>query len=218
VLVATVGTVKSLWDPFRHLKRYREALLMMAAFLIYNDGVNTVIRVGATYGTEIGIPQSSLLLAILAVQFIGLPFAYLYSHLAAKIGTRNAIYLALLVYLGICGLGFVMTETWQFFLLAFLIGTSQGGAQALSRSLFASLVPKEKSSEFFGFYGVGDRFAGIMGPALFWVAVTVTGSSRAGLLGLGVFFLAGAFLLSRVDVDGGRALATAGNARAAESA
>lgn len=217
VLVAAMGTVKSLWDTFMHLKRYREALLMMAAFLIYNDGVNTVIRVGATYGTEIGIPQSSLLLAILAVQFIGLPFAYLYSHLAARIGTRNAIYLALLVYLGICGLGFVMTETWQFFLLAFLIGTSQGGAQALSRSLFASLIPKEKSSEFFGFYGVGDRFAGIMGPALFWVAVTVTGSSRAGLLGLGVFFLAGALLLSRVDVDGGRALAAAGHARGGDS-
>ena len=217
VLVATVGTVKALWETFRHLKRYREALLMMAAFLIYNDGVNTVIRVGATYGTEIGIPQSSLLLAILAVQFIGLPFAYLYSHLAAKMGTRRAIYLALFVYLGICGLGFVMTETWQFFLLAFLIGTSQGGAQALSRSLFASLIPKEKSSEFFGFYGVGDRFAGIMGPALFWVAVTMTGSSRAGLLGLGIFFVVGAFLLSRVDVDGGRALASAGSTRAVDS-
>jgi UMF1 family MFS transporter len=210
VLVATIGTVNSLRETFRHLKRYREALLMMAAFLIYNDGVNTVIRVGATYGTEIGIPQSSLLLAILAVQFIGLPFAYFYSHLAAKLGTRKAIYLALFIYLVICGLGFVMTETWQFYLLAFLIGTSQGGAQALSRSLFASLIPKEKSSEFFGFYGVGDRFAGIMGPALFWAAVTVTGSSRAGLLGLGVFFVVGAFLLSRVDVDGGRALAALG--------
>jgi UMF1 family MFS transporter len=209
VLVATLGTVNSLLETFRNLKRYREALLMMVAFLIYNDGVNTVIRVGATYGTEIGIPQSSLLLAILAVQFIGLPFAYLYSHLAARIGTRNAIYLSLAVYMGICGLGFVMRETWQFYLLAFLIGTSQGGAQALSRSLFASLIPKEKSSEFFGFYGVGDRFAGIMGPALFWVAVTLTGSSRAALLGLGVFFVVGGFLLSRVDVTGGRALANA---------
>lgn len=210
VSVAVTGTVKSLWETFRHLRRYREALLMMVAFLIYNDGVNTVIRVGATYGTEIGVPQSRLLLAILAIQFIGLPCAYLYSHLAGKIGTRNAIYLALLTYLCICGVGFVMSETWQFFLLAGLIGSAQGGAQALSRSLFASLIPKEKSSEFFGFYGVGDRFAGIMGPALFWVAVTVTGSSRAGLLGLGVFFVVGAFLLSRVDVDGGRALAASG--------
>ena len=206
---AMVGTVKSLWATFHHLQKYREAFLMMIAFLIYNDGVNTVIRVGATYGTEIGIPQEKLLLAILAVQFIGLPCAYFYSSLAAKVGTRRAIYLALLTYLGICFLGFVMTSTWQFYLLAFLIGTAQGGAQALSRSLFASLIPKDKSSEFFGFYGVGDRFAGIMGPALFWVAVTVTGSSRGGLLGLAVFFLVGAFLLSRVDIDRGRALATA---------
>ena len=205
-IAAVQGTLTSLWATFKDLRRYREALLMMAAFLIYNDGVNTVIRVGATYGTEIGIPQARLLQAILAVQFIGLPCAYFYSHLAARLGTRNAIYLALLTYLVICFVGYVMMETWQFFLLAFLIGTAQGGVQALSRSLFASLIPKEKSSEFFGFYGVGDRFAGIMGPSLFWVMVTVTGSSRGGLIGLGVFFLVGAFLLSRVDVDRGRAL------------
>ena len=205
--VAVRGTVNSLRATFHDLRRYREAFLMMVAFLIYNDGVNTVIRVGATYGTEIGIPQDRLLLAILAVQFIGLPFAYFYSHLAGRIGTRNAIYLALLAYLGICVLGYVMTQTWQFFLLAFLIGTSQGGAQALSRSLFASLIPKEKSSEFFGFYGVGDRFAGIMGPALFLFMVTVTGSSRGGLVGLAVFFIVGAFLLSRVDIERGRAVA-----------
>ncbi|MEO8499576.1 MAG: MFS transporter [Vicinamibacteria bacterium] len=206
ITAAMTGTVTSLWATFHDLKKYREAFLMMIAFLIYNDGVNTVIRVGATYGTEIGIPQEKLLLAILAVQFIGLPFAYFYSTLASKVGTRRAIYLALLTYLLICFVGFIMTQTWQFYLLAFLIGTAQGGAQALSRSLFASLIPKEKSSEFFGFYGVGDRFAGIMGPALFWVAVTVTGSSRGALLGLGVFFVIGAFLLSRVDVDRGRAL------------
>ena len=204
--VAVTGTVNSLLATFRDLRRYREALLMMVAFLIYNDGVNTVIRVGATYGTEIGIPQSRLLLAILAIQFIGLPCAYFYSYLAAKAGIRNAIYLALVTYLGVCAVGYVMTETWQFFLLAGLIGTAQGGAQALSRSLFASLIPKKKSSEFFGFYGVGDRFAGIMGPALFWVTVTLTGSSRGGLLGLAAFFVVGAFLLSRVDIDGGRAL------------
>lgn len=210
VAAAMMGTVNSLRATFRDLRRYREAFLMMVAFLIYNDGVNTVIRVGATYGTEIGIPQARLLQAILAVQFIGLPCAYFYSHLAAKWGTRSAIYPALVTYLGICILGYVMTETWQFFLLAFLIGTAQGGAQALSRSLFASLIPKEKSSEFFGFYGVGDRFAGIMGPALFWVMVTLTGSSRGGLLGLAVFFVIGGYLLSRVDVDRGRALATSG--------
>ena len=207
-IAAIRGTVNSLRATFHDLKRYREAFLMMVAFLIYNDGVNTVIRVGATYGTEIGIPQSRLLLAVLAVQFIGLPFAYLYSVLAGRLGTRNAIYLSLVAYLGICWLGYVMTETWQFFLLAFLIGTSQGGAQALSRSLFASLIPKEKSSEFFGFYGVGDRFAGIMGPALFWVMVTFASSSRGGLLGLAVFFVLGGYLLSRVDIDRGRALAS----------
>ena len=212
---AILGTVRSLRETFHDLKRYREAFLMMIAFLIYNDGVNTVIKVGATYGTELGIPQDKLLLAILSVQFVGLPFAFFYGWLAAWLGTRRAIYLALITYLLICAVGYVMTEVWHFFVLAFLIGTAQGGAQALSRSLFASLIPKEKSSEFFGFYGVGERFAGIAGPALFWVMVTTTGSSRGAILGLGVFFLIGAWLLSRVDIVGGRALVAAGNQRRA---
>lgn len=214
-MAALTGTVRSLLVTFHDLRRYRDAFLMMIAFLIYNDGVNTVIRVGATYGTEIGIPQGPLYLAILSVQFIGLPFAYFYSHIAGKLGTRRAIYISLAAYMVICGLGYVMTESWQFFLLAFLIGTSQGGAQALSRSLFASLIPKEKSSEFFGFYGVGDRFAGIAGPALFLFMVTLTGSSRGALIGLGVSFVIGGFLLSRVDIERGRALIAATRAQSA---
>ena len=213
-LQAALGTFASLRATFRDLRHYKQALLMLVAFLIYNDGVNTVIRVGATYGTEIGIPQGQLMLAILAVQFIGLPCAYGYSKIAAWVGTRNAIYVSLVAYLIICSIGYVMREAWQFFVLAFLIGTSQGGAQALSRSLFASLIPKEKSSEFFGFYGVGDRFSGIAGPALFLLTVTLTGSSRGGLLGLAAFFVIGGFLLSRVDVEGGRA-AVAERSRAA---
>jgi UMF1 family MFS transporter len=112
----------------------------------------------------------------------------------------------------------MMTETWHFFVLAALIGTAQGGAQALSRSLFASLIPKEKSSEFFGFYGVGERFAGILGPALFYVMVTLTGSSRGAILGLAVFFAAGAWLLSRVDVERGRQLVAASRDSAPVSA
>lgn len=203
---AFAATIDSLRATFRDLRRYREAFMMMIAFLVYNDGVNTVIKVGATYGTEIGIPQARLLQAILAVQFIGLPCAYFYSRMSSKIGTRAAIYIALATYFVICVVGYLMTETWHFFVLAALIGTAQGGAQALSRSLFASLIPKEKSSEFFGFYGIGERFAGIMGPALFWLMVTVTGSSRGAILGLAVFFAVGAWLLSRVDVERGRAL------------
>lgn len=214
-LQAVAGTVGSLRATFQHLKRYREAFLMMIAFLIYNDGVNTVIRVGATYGTELGIPQTRLLQAILAVQFIGLPCAFLYSWIASRLGTRRAIYLALGTYFLICIVGYKMTQTWHFFVLAALIGTAQGGVQALSRSLFASLIPKEKSSEFFGFYGVGERFAGIAGPALFWLMVTVTGSSRGAILGLAVFFVVGGFLLSRVDIEKGRALAASNRSQVA---
>jgi UMF1 family MFS transporter len=206
---AVLGAALRLKATFIDLRRYREAFLMMIAFLIYNDGVNTVIKVGATYGNELGIPRGQLLGAILAVQFIGLPCAVAYGRLAERVGTRKAIYLALATYFVICGVGYVMTTGLHFFVLAALVGTAQGGAQALSRSLFASLIPREKAGEFFGFYGVGERFAGIAGPALFAFMVMTTGSSRNAILLLATFFLVGGFLLSRVDVDRGRALVEA---------
>jgi MFS transporter, UMF1 family len=191
----------------RDLRRYRQAFLMLVAFLIYNDGIGTIIRMAGPYGQEIGLPQNALITAFVMVQFVGIPFAFAFGWLAGRIGAKTSIFIALLVYVVISIVGYYMTTAWQFFLLSFLVATVQGGSQALSRSLFASMIPPRKSSEFFGFFGVFEKFAGIVGPALFAITVRATGSSRNAILSVIAFFVVGAVLLWFVDVEEGRRVA-----------
>ena len=195
------------WETFHELRGYREAFLMLVAFLLYNDGIQTIIRMASIYGAEIGIDRNAQIAAFVVVQFTGIPCSFLFGSLAGRVGPKRAIYLALGVYIGISILGYFMTTTWQFFALAFLVGTVQGGSQALSRSLFARMIPKHKSSEYFGFFSVFEKFAGIFGPALFAASVTIFGSSRAAILSVIVFFVVGAAVLTRVNVAQGEAQA-----------
>lgn len=194
----------------RDLRGYPQAFLLLLAFMLYNDGIQTIIRMAVIYGEELGIDQQVMIGAIVMVQFVGIPFAFLFGMLAERIGTRTAIFLGLAVYVAITVLGYRMQSARDFILLAVLVGMVQGGTQALSRSLFASMIPKTKSGEFFGFFAIFEKFAGILGPLLFSLAVTLTGSSRAALLSVIIFFVAGALLLARVDVERGRAQAAAG--------
>jgi UMF1 family MFS transporter len=197
-LTHTLGDLKT---------RYRDAGLLLLAFLLYNDAVNTIIRMATTFGDEIGIPQPTLLAAILMVQFVGVPFAFMFGSLADRIGAKKSIYLGLVIYVLITIVGFNLRTTSQFLLLAFMVATAQGGIQALSRSLFASLIPKSKAGEMFGFFGVFDRFGGALGAIVFGLVLSATGSSRPAILALITFFIAGAFILSRVDVARGTAVA-----------
>ena len=132
------------------------------------------------------------------MQFVGIPCTFAFGALADRLGAKGGLYLALSVYTAITILGFFMTEAWHFWLLAIAVGTVQGGAQALSRALYARLIPREKSSEFFGFYSVSAKFAGIFGPLLFGLISQLTGNSRLSILALVAFFLGGIALLSRV--------------------
>ncbi|MBW3629061.1 MAG: MFS transporter [Gemmatimonadetes bacterium] len=198
---------RRLGETVTTIRGYRQAFLMLLAFLLYNDGIQTIIKMATAYGTEIGIDQNALILAILIVQFVGIPFAFLFGMLAARIGAKRSIFLGLLAYVGISILGYFMTSATHFFMLAALVGMVQGGTQALSRSLFASMVPPHKSGEFFGFFSVFEKFAGIFGPLLYAGAIMMTGSSRNAILSVIVFFIAGAALLSLVDVDEGRRVA-----------
>ncbi len=192
-------------DTFTHLRRYRQAFLMLLAFLIYNDGIGTIIRMASLYGAQLGIAQEHLIAALLLVQFVGVPFAFVFGWLAGRIGAKAAIFLSLAVYAGISILGYFMETAAHFYALAILVGTVQGGSQALSRSLFASMIPRERSSEFFGFFAVTERTAGILGPATFALAIALTGSSRGAILSVIAFFIVGAIVLSRVDVRAGQA-------------
>ena len=194
-------------EAFHELRGYRQAFLMLVAFLLYNDGIQTIIRMAAIYGAEIGIDQNAQIEAFVVVQFVGVPFAFLFGALAGRIGAKAGIFLALTVYTAISILAYFMTSAWQFFVLAFLVGTVQGGSQALSRSLFARMIPKHKSSEYFGFFSVFEKFAGIAGPALFAASVSLFGSSRAAVLSVILFFICGGIILTRVNVAEGEARA-----------
>ena len=210
-----VQSVRQLVGTLRELRQYRQAFLMLVAFLIYNDGIGTIIRMAGPYGQEIGLPQESLILAFVMVQFVGIPFAFAFGRLADRIGAKPSIFIALVVYVLISLVGYFMTTVWQFFLLSFMVATVQGGSQALSRSLFATMIPKAKSSEFFGFFGVFEKFAGIIGPALFAATVRATGSSRNAILSVIAFFVIGAALLWMVDVPAGQRAARDADAAAA---
>jgi UMF1 family MFS transporter len=201
--------IARLVETGRSLGRYRQAFLMLLAFLIYNDGIGTIMRMAGIYATEIHIRREITIAAIVLVQFVGIPCAFLFGSLAGVIGAKRSIAIGLCVYAVICVVGYFMTTGTHFLILAALVGLVQGGTQALSRSLFASLIPREKSGEFFGFFGVAEKFAGIFGPGVFFVINRLTGSSRGSILSIIAFFVVGGLVLVLVDVDEGQRLARA---------
>lgn len=198
------SAVRRLLDTYQRLREYKHALLMLAAFLAYNDGIGTVIRLAAIYGAEIGIESGALIGSILMVQFVGIPCSILFGALAGRIGAKRTIYVGLVVYLGITILAYFLQNATQFFVLAVLVGLVQGGTQALSRSLFASMIPRRQSTELFALFSLSEKFAGILGPLFFTATVYLTGSSRNGILSVIAFFVLGAIFLSKVDVEEGR--------------
>jgi UMF1 family MFS transporter len=193
----------------RELRRYRQATLLLVAFLVYNDGIGTIYRMATAYGAEIGLDTGEMISALVLVQLVGIPATFAFGWLAGRIGTRPAILLGLVLYGVVSVLGYFMTTGRDFFVLAALVGLVQGGTQALSRSLFASMIPRDRSSEFFGLFAVFEKFAGILGPAVFAAALSITGSSRPAILSIIAFFVVGGALLLRVDVEAGRAAASA---------
>jgi UMF1 family MFS transporter len=198
-----------LGNTFRELTKYRELLKFLIAFWLYSDGIGTIIKMATIYGAEIGIGQIDLIGTLLMVQFVGIPFSFAFGWLAKRIGTKQSIYLSLLVYTLISVGGYFMSTAIHFWLLGFAVATVQGGSQALSRSLFGRMVPKSKSAEFFGFFSVSAKFAGIAGPLMFAIVGQYMGSSRLSIVSLVIFFLVGALLLSRVDEKEGIRVAEA---------
>ena len=198
-------------ETFHELRGHRDAFFMLLAFLLYNDGIQTFIRMASIYGAEIGLDRNAQIAAFILVQFVGVPCAFVFGAVAARLGPKTALYGGIGVYIAVSVFAFFISTEWHFFALAFLVGTVQGGSQAISRSLFARMIPRHKSSEYFGFFAVADRFAGVLGPAFFALSVTVTGSSRGAVLSVLLFFVLGALVLTRVDVARGEARARASN-------
>ena len=214
---AAVGAaVGRLRGTFSELRRYRHAGLLVAAFLLYGDGIQTIIRLAAIYGKEKQIPTDTLIVAVLLVQIVGVPCALVFGRLARAIGAKRSIMIGLAVYVLVAVYAYRLETGNDFIVMALLVGAVQGGCQALSRSLFASMIPRAKSAEFFALFGVLERFAGFVGPAVFLFVRRITGSSSAGIGSIVFFFVAGAALLAFVDVDEGRRAAREADAGAGD--
>jgi len=196
---AFVAGYQRLGRTFKDIKRFKELAAFLAAFWLYNDGVGTIIIMAVIFGAEIGIGSTHLIGSILMVQFLGLPFTLLFGRLPKILGTKNSILCALGIYLIVTILGYFMSKPVHFWILAFLVSMVQGGTQALSRSMYGSMSPPAKSAEFFGFYNVSSKFAGIIGPALFGIVGQLTGTSRLSIIAVAVFFVAGGLILATVD-------------------
>jgi len=198
---AAMQGLREILGTMRELPRYRAVLLFIVAYMLYIDGVNTVIRMATKFGSDLGFPSDVLMKALLMTQFIAFPAAVGFGYLSGKIGPRPAILLGLGVYtLATFGAMF-MAKPEHFYILAAMVGLVQGGVQSLSRSLFARLVPSHKAGEFFGLYNMLGKAAAIIGPTLMGVTALLVADSRYHIASLPILFVAGGWLLLRVPLD-----------------
>lgn len=192
---------RELAQTVRRVLADRPVLNFLLGYWLYIDGISTVQLMAVDFGTKLGFSSNALLSALLLVQFISIPCALLFGRLGDRIGTRAAIYLGLVVFVALTGYAYFMRSVAQFYVLAAVVGTVQGGVQALSRSYFMRLIPRERSGEYFGFYNMLAKFAAVLGPAAMGIVAVTTGNQRLSILVLILFFLGGGWLLSRVRTE-----------------
>ncbi len=192
--------VERTWRTAQHALRFRHLMIFLVAFMLYNEGIQTVINMATTYGTvELHLPASALMLTLLIIQFVAIGGSMGFSRLADRIGTRNAIATSLVIWCGVVIYAYFIHSTAQFFALGVVVGICMGGAQALSRSYYGAMIPEESSAEFFGFYTVFTKFSAIWGPFAFALITHLAHSARTAIVSLIFFFLSGLVLLLLVN-------------------
>jgi UMF1 family MFS transporter len=191
--------IAQLIKTFKKIKEFKTVVLFLLAYWLYIDGVDTIVRMAVDYGLAIGLDGSDLLLALLLTQFIGFPAALGFGYMGERIGAKPAILFAIVVYLGVTIFAYRMKTVEEFYALAIVIGLVQGGIQSLSRSLYARIIPKSQSAEFFGFYNMLGKFAAVLGPLIIGIIAAMSGSSRLAMLSVSLLFISGGILLYFVD-------------------
>jgi UMF1 family MFS transporter len=196
------ATFRELGTTMREIAVDKVVLIYMLAFFFYIDGVHTVISMATSYGTALGIDSTQLILALLVTQFVAFPSAIIYGRLAGSFGTLTMIRIAVLAYCGIVLFAaFLLHSAVEFWILAITVGLFQGGVQALSRSYFGKIIPKEKSNEYYGFFDIFGRYASVMGTAIVAGVTAATGNSSLGVLSVGILLVIGFVLLTRLPSD-----------------
>ncbi|MBW1707433.1 MAG: MFS transporter [Deltaproteobacteria bacterium] len=203
IIRASAKGLQETWETAKMVSKYRHILIFLLAYMIYNDGVQTVIKMASIYGKdELGLSTGTLLGTLLMVQFIGIAGALLMSRIALWFGTKKTIMGCLLIWLGLTIFAYGMNTSQEYWLLGIVVGLVLGGTQALSRSLYGRLIPKEHAAQFFGYFSVFAKFSAIWGPIIFAFIRQVTGTARFSILSLSLFFLIGWILLFFVREKG----------------
>lgn len=190
---------KRLFSTLKDISSNKKIFMFLIAYFFYIDGVSTIIKMSVSYGVDVGISSNTLIVILLVTQFVAFPFALLFGKLAKKFSAKKMIFLGIIIYTLVTVYAFFLQTAIQFWIMAMVVATAQGGIQALSRSYFGKIIPKERSSEFFGFYNVFGRFAAILGPLLVAIVTQMTGQSRYGVLSLLLLFIIGGILFIRVE-------------------
>ncbi|WP_332239011.1 MFS transporter [Sporolactobacillus sp. KGMB 08714] len=192
------ASFRRLFHTIQSVKSYPAVFLFLLAYFFYIDGVGTVITMSTSFGTDLGIGAAQLLLILLVTQWVAAPFAVLYGRLSERLGAKKMLYAGIAVYIVVCAYAYFMKTALDFWILAMLVATSQGGIQAISRSYFARLVPKESANEFFGFYSIFGKFSTVLGPLLLAAATQLSGRTNVGVLSVAILFIIGALILRKV--------------------
>ena len=192
------NSFKRLVKTFKNIKMHKPIFLFLLAYFFYIDGVNTIITMATSYGSDLGISTTSLLLILLVTQFVAFPCAIIFGKLAEKYTGKRMLLIGVFIYSLICIYAFFIKTTFDFWILAMLVGSSQGGMQAISRSYYAKLIPKNNFNEFFGFYNIFGKFAAIIGPFLVGIVTQLSGKTNFGVLSIIVLFVIGGLLLLKV--------------------
>ena len=204
------NSFKRLFSTFRDVRSYKVVFVFLIAYFLYIDGVDTIIKMVVPYATSVlgadSLDTFMLLAILLVIQIIAFPCAILYGNLAKKYSTRTMIIVGIVTYILACIAAFFITELWHIFILGIMIGSAQGGIQALSRSYYGKIIPKERSNEFFGLYNIFGKFAAIIGPFLMALTTTLTGVAKYSILSIIPLFIIGLLVFLLLPKDAGVAV------------
>lgn len=190
-----------LYRTFTEIKKYKVAAIFLLAYFFYIDGVHTIIRMSTVYGSDIGISDDTMLFVLLVTQIVAFPSAILFSKFAKRTSTKFMLMYGIILYTLITIFAYFMSKEIHFWILGIIVGTAQGGIQALSRSAYGKLIPKENSAKFFGLYNILGKASAALGPFLIGFIAQITDNSRFGILSLIVLFIIGGAILSRITID-----------------